>query len=170
VIIIKRELAMRKFFSAVLVLSFLLIPADLFAGAEKGALLHIHKKSGDPIQGELIAVKQRSLVLQNPNGADETVDIGDVREIRVVTKSKALYFAGAGFLVSGIGLYATGSIPSESGVFFDLGGALIGAGIGAVIGAVLGTDERIRVEWLSEAELERVLEKLRKRARMPDVQ
>ena len=44
----------------------------------------------------------------------------------------------------------------------------IGALIGGIVGAGYGIDKTIRIEGKSDLEIEKVLEKLRKKARIPD--
>jgi hypothetical protein len=69
---------------------------------KKGADLIIQKKDGRYERGELIAVKENSLLLMERNsGADVTVDVGDIRVITIVKKSKFLTGAGTGLLIGG---------------------------------------------------------------------
>jgi len=54
-----------------------------------------HKKEilipyGQQIEGELITVKPNSLLLLDTEGKDVSIDIGDIKVIRIVKKSKAL--------------------------------------------------------------------------------
>lgn len=102
------DTAVKNPIPSVLVLLFLLIPGELNAKEDKGAVLHIQKIDGGAVKGELITVKQNVLLLKNEYGSDESVDISDVSEIRVVAKSKALLCAGIGFAATGIGMFTTG--------------------------------------------------------------
>lgn len=150
---------MKKFMSMFLVFSILLLSGNMFAKERKGAGLIIQKTDGTQVRGELIAVKENSLLLmERDSGADVTVDIGDIKVINIVKKSKA----GAGILIGGaIGAfvgYLTYSKPeSEGWINFDFGpgmnaagGGGLGALIGLIIGAVAGTDRTIQIEGKSK--------------------
>jgi hypothetical protein len=78
-------------------LAFLLLslPTLLSARERRGANLVVVQKDGQTVKGELIAVKSDSLLLLNPAGMDESVDIAGIRSIRIVIKSKG----GTGFLI-----------------------------------------------------------------------
>ena len=91
---------MRKTFAVFLVFSVLMLSGSLFAKEKKGASVEIQKKDGQLVQGELISVKENSLlILDSDSGADVTVFIRDISEIRVVKKSKVLLGGGVGFLI-----------------------------------------------------------------------
>ena len=171
---------MRKAISLVLVFSILLLSGNLFAKERKGADLIIQKTDGTGVRGELIAVKQSSLLLmERETGADVTVDIEGIKIMRIVKKSTwkrvkkgFLMWGGIGTLVStAAGAAAWGiEISSLNDVMFFLklfvtwGG--IGALIGLVSGAVAGTDKTIIFKGKSESEIQEILEKLRKKARV----
>jgi hypothetical protein len=170
---------MKKFISLFLVFSILLLSGNLFAKERKGADLIIKKTDSRQVMGELIAVKEKSLLLlERDSGADGTVDIGDVEVIRIVKKGKA----GTGILIGGaIGVfvgYLTYSKPKSEGWFtLDFGpgmnaavGGILGGLIGLVIGAMAGTDETIQIGGKSDTEIEAELEKLRKKARVRNSQ
>ena len=83
---------------------------NLEAKERRGADLVITKTDGQQIGGELIAVKPSSLLLLDPQTVgDVSVDIGDLKVIRIVKKSKALQGGGlglaaglvAGFIIGG---------------------------------------------------------------------
>ena len=93
---------MRKAISLFLVFSILVLSAPLTAKERKGADLIIQKKDGTQVRGELIAVKENSLLLlDRESGADVTVDIGAIRVIKIKKKSKLLKGAGNGLLIGG---------------------------------------------------------------------
>jgi len=141
-----------------------------------GAKLLITKKDGQQISGELIAVKPNSLLLLDTEGKDVSIDIADIKVIRIVKKSKALQGLGIGLLIGGglgILLGATESAGAEG--FEGLGGAVIallgivgGLLIGGVVGSSAGKDEAIPIEGKPPAFIEFNLEKLRKKARIRD--
>jgi hypothetical protein len=163
----------------VLVLVCILVfPLSLSAKEKRGADLEIEKKYGPSVRGELITVKQNSLLLLSPEGADVSVLINDVVDIKIVKKSKALLGASIG-LVAGAtagALYGAIEQPLSWGspyyIVQEYYFAAIGAGIGLLIGglggAALTEDEKIQVKGKSDSEIQEILEKLRKKARVPD--
>ncbi len=170
----------KKFISLFLVFSLMMLSVNLYAKERRGAKLIITKKDGQLIKGELIAVKPNSLLLlDRKSGADVSVDIGDVRVIRIVKKSTVLQGLGIGLLVgggSGILLGTTESAGAAGAEGFEgLGGAVIaligivgGLLIGGVVGSSAGKDEVIPIEGKPPAFIEFNLEKLRKKARIRD--
>jgi len=141
----------------------------------------ILKKDGQQLRGELIAVKQDSLIML-VSSLDVAVDIKDIRMIEILKKSKFLKGAGIGFVIGGItgtvfGLLAMeGENSDEWANFFrmllTLLAAAEGGGIGfltgGVIGLLAGIDKTIEVEGKSDLEIKEILEKLRSRAHFPD--
>jgi len=124
------------------------------------------------IRGELIAVKQNSLLLLDAEGKDVSIDIADIKVIRIVKKSKALQGAGLGSLIGGGGMYLysqiVGDSESEIVLVFTLGAAVIGASVGGLIGAISGKDKTIQIEGMTDSEIEEAMDKLRKKARIRD--
>jgi hypothetical protein len=138
-----------------------------------GANLIIQKINGQQTGGELIVVKQDSLLLLNTEGKDVSVDIDDIKVIRVVKKSKKWIGAAVGFLiVGGIGALIVNSsgwsseILTEKDFIILFGG--LGAGIGALIGIEEGRDKKIQIEGMTDLEIQKTLDKLRKKARVRD--
>ena len=94
---------MKRFISLLLVVSILSLSIPLTAKERKGADLIVQKTDGAKVRGELIAVKENSLLLkERDTGADVSVDIGDVEVIRIVKKQKILKGAGWGVLSGGV--------------------------------------------------------------------
>ena len=167
---------MKKFIALLLVFSIMAISGNLFAKERKGAKLIIQKKDGLQVRGVLIAVKQNSLLLlERESGADVTVDIGDIRVIKIVKKSNARTGAGWGFLVGGAagamsGIGVGGDDADITALFC---GAVLGVGgalIGTILGAVAGTDKTIQIEGKSDSEIQEILEYLRKKAKVKNFQ
>ncbi len=166
----------KKFISSFLIFSLVMLSVNLNAKERRGATLIITKKDSQQIEGELITVKPNSLLLLNTEGKDESIDIADIRVITIVKKSKVGEGALYGLLIGGaIGVVCGGSsgdgfiLSSEEqaaigGLVFGLLGALLGAGIGAVA----GTDKTIHFEGMTDLEIRKALDKLRKKARIPD--
>ena len=165
----------KKFISLFLVFSLLMLSANLYA-KKRGAELTITKKDGHLIRGELIAVKDHSLLLLS--ATDVSIDIGDIKVIEIEKKSKLGKGALYGLLICGVGGALFGGIihREEEGITF-LGSVLIGtvlfapagALVGAIIGAAAGTGKRtFQIERMSDLEINEVLAKLRKKARIRD--
>jgi len=163
----------KKFISLFLIFSSIMLSVNLYAKERRGAKLIITKKDGQLIEGELITVKPKSLLLLDTEGKDVSVGIADIKVIRVMKKSKG---ARTGFLIGGglalivgvgqIGAEVHGFIPSfiDGLIFFALPGALIGV----IIGAVAGTDKTIQIEGMTDSEIRETMDKLRKKARIRD--
>jgi len=142
-----------------------------------GATLLIKKKDGQLITGELITVKPHSLLLLDTEGKVVSIDIEEIKVIRIVKKSK--FWKGAriggfiGVIAGALLLLASeeadvGILPFA--VFSSRAeqGGVIGVIIGGTIGAVAGTDKTIQIEGTTDLEIKEALEKLRKKARIRD--
>ena len=167
---------MRKAISLFLVFSMLLLSGNMFAKERKGADVIIQKTDGTQVRGELIAVKQTSLLLlERESGADVTV----------ITIAKK-WNAGNGFLigsivgaVSGAGFAAYMMANPIFGESEFLVGAFIGTtlfsglvvgGIGILISGLSSKDKIIQFEGMSDLEIQEILEKLRNKARVRNAQ
>jgi len=162
----------KKFISLFLVVSLVVLSANLYAKERRGAKLIVTKKDGWQIEGELITVKPNSLILLNTVGKDMSVGIADIKVIRVMKKSNALLWAGLGFLV-GVGPgaligYRVGWRTSEGALYGGVIGGLAAALIGGYIGLSLGKEVTIQIEGKSDTEIQEALDKLRKKARIRD--
>ena len=152
----------------------MMLSVNLYAKERRGAKLIITKKDGQQIEGELITVKPNSLLLLDTDGKDVSVDIADIKVIRVVKKSKALLAGGIGLLIGGgIGALVGGTLPVEGVNYYILPFVLIGALIGgALIGGIIywfiKTDKTIQIEGITDSEIQAALDKLRKKARIRD--
>jgi len=166
-------------FIVLLVVFLLILPADLPAKKKKGAQLKVTKKDGEIINGELIQVKQKSLLLITNSETGATIDINEIRKIRIKKKSKALIGALLGSyigIISGALYYGYSVYEEDSG--FNLGGRglyLIGGGfigwlpgtlLGVIVGTIAVTDKKILVEGKSQEEKDSILIKLKKKARI----
>lgn len=169
---------MKKLIVLFLVIFLLALSGNLYA-EKKGAKLVVEKKDGQLVRGELIAVKNSSLLLLDSEGADVSVDIGDIKIIKIVKKSKALLGGSIGFAL--FSFYGVASVESMGGlgtndnpiVVYSLVALMFGA-VGAIpgllFGEVAGIDKKIQIEGKSDSEIKEILEKLRKKARVPDYQ
>ena len=145
-----------------------------------GAKLIITKKDGQLIEGELITVKPNSLLLLNAEGRDVSVKIEEIKIIRRVKKSKAWLGAGigsaSGIVISSAVIAFLETFGGDESFLYYLPEAMqdwviIGlpcAILGALIGALLGTDKTIQIEGMTDLEIQEVMDKLRKKARIRD--
>ena len=188
------NLKSKKLLSLFLVFSLTMLSANLYAKERRGAKLIVQRR-GDQVQtrykdtpwetsaltgirGELIAVKPNSLLLLSITGRDVSVDIADIKVIRVVKKSKALLGAGLGLIILGGGTALSieifgkdsweGSEVHGPALLFGAIGAAAGLLIGGITGELLGKDKTIQIEGMTDLEIQEALDKLRKKARIRD--
>lgn len=180
---------MKKLITLFLVLSILILSGNLIAKVRRGADVKIYKTTpqmeGTPretphIRGELIAVKQSSLLLLGSEGADVTVDLNDIQSIKIMPKLRASTGGLYGLLVGGLFGFAIGYIsnqgggfisPSLSGLVCAVPGSVFGLLGGACIGAeVSRSSKTIQFEGKSDSEIQEILEELRKKARIQNIQ
>lgn len=179
---------MKKLISLLLIMSFLGLHCakyekgegiNLLPNQKPGIKLVVQKTDGQFIEGELITLRENLLLLkESRSGADYTIAVSDIKIITVMeykVGKGALY--GFGLAAAGAGLYGLSLDPEETemtrvnNVIFCVivfGG--MGALAGAIVGGFLSKSKTIQIEGKSEAEINEVLEELRKKARVPDFQ
>jgi hypothetical protein len=184
----------KKFASFFLVFVLGTLPTSIAAKERKGAELFIEKTDGPQIKGELIAVKQHSLLLLNSeSGADVSVDIGDIRLIEIVKESKVWEGIGLGLLSGAVIGVLTGYLSGDDspGMITGFGppmtvpplltaddkalaggivGGLAGGALGGIGGTIVGADKTIHMEKKSDTEIKEILHKLSKKARVRNFQ
>lgn len=142
---------------------------------KNGATLLVQKMEGAQIRAELIAVKENLLLLkERDSGADVSVDISEIEAIRIIKRS----WAGLGLIggtASGVGVgYAITGLNKSGDYWFAtpilLGSVLLFGLLGTVSGAIAGTDKTIQVEGKSDSEIQEILDQLRKKARVRNIQ
>ena len=164
-------------FIVLLVVLLLIFPFDLPSKKQKkGARLEVQKKDGEIVIGELLQVKEKSLLLRTNSETGVTIDINEIDFITIIKKSKVLKGAGWGVLIGGgigvlIGIGWSLSGIDESELF----GAAVAMGIifaipasilGAIVGAVSEGYKIIHFEGKSQGEINGILLKLKKKARI----
>lgn len=173
---------MKKIIALILVISFIVaIPGDLAARERRGIKVVIQKKDGLVVEGELIAVKKKSILIQNSQTRfDETIKIMDVKLITVEKKAKilrnsalGLITGAAGGVLGNVGIHELFQLPYSWGFKESAKRMAIISGVGGMIaggilGIIAGIDKAIRIEGKSEAEIEEIMGTLRKKARIPD--
>ncbi|TET65304.1 MAG: hypothetical protein E3J56_15945 [Candidatus Aminicenantes bacterium] len=159
----------KKFVSLLLVFALLMLSVNLYA-KKRGANIKIWKKDGRLINGELIAVKENSLLVLDTEGKDVNIEINEITLIGIKRKLRAL----KGF-VRGTLIYASYAILSRN--YFSLDNLIwnsvfLGGSIGALIGVITRASTRtiktIHIEGMTDSEIKEALDKLRKRSRVRD--
>ena len=167
----------KKFISLVLIFSLMMLSVNLYAKERRGAILLITKTDGQQRRGELITVKEDSLLLlDSESGAAVSVDIDDIKVIKIMKVSEVWKgFRIGGFIGSVAG--ALLFIASEKWKVVSLpiamftSPAILGGTVGALIGGTVGVavaDKTILLEGMSDSEIKEALDKLRKKARIRD--
>jgi len=167
----------KKFIALFIVFSLVMLSVNLYAKERRGAKLIITKLDGQQIKGELITVKEDSLLLlDSESGADISVDIDDIKVIKIMKKSevwKGVRIGGFIGVVAGALLFIAsekwkvGTLP----VAVFTSPAILGGAIGASIGGTFGVaaaGKTIQIEGKPDSEIQEALEKLRKKARIRD--
>ncbi len=169
----------KKLTSLFLVFCLVALSGNLIGSERKGAKLSIQKKDGQEVKGELVTVKPDSLLLLDSEGVDVSVDIENVKTIKIMKKSKAYELGLAGFLGGAAysGITHSGTRKEEVGeeatqhfVGRTVVIGLIAGAAGIIIGLALGMDKKIKIEGKSDVEIAAVLEKLSKKARIRNFQ
>jgi len=182
----------KRFISVLLVFLLMAFSVNLLAKERRGAKLTVIKLDGQLIKGELITIKPSSLLLLNTEGKDESIDINCIKVIKI-KKSMTLVVAGIGFLVGGATGILFGPAEEKSASFWTMyymsflwlfiskenaesisgltNGLVYGAGgalLGGLIGTVVKKEKAIQIEGMTDSELQKTLDNLRKKARIRD--
>jgi len=172
----------KKFLALFLVFCLVPLSGNLGAQVKKGVKIEVETNEGQTISGELILVKRDSLLLlDSETQADMSVNIDVIKTILVNNKSRILELGVLGGLIGVAvqGLKGTDVVGStahweENPVtqsktrYLEYGG--IGLGAGVLIGAVIGTNKKIQIQGRSDADIQKDLEKLSKKAREKGIQ
>ena len=176
---------MKKIMTLIIGVSLLFPSGALFAKERRGAQLVITKIDGTVIKAELVGVKQDStLLLKSPSVPGGSIDVSEVKIIKIAKGSKTGWgvFFGllAGGAVGGIAGRKIGRDQRGSGwlsfsegidaVIFGFIGGLVGGIAGGAIGSSINKNETFRIEGKSQSEIKAFLEKLRTQARFPEYQ
>lgn len=148
------------------------------AGRTSGAKLRVVTRLGSEwFKGEVIGVREDAVVLATEGGETRTIAIKDISSVRVYRRSAVFVGIPGGVLAGGAIGYAI-SAPANKNVFmggitiaaFSIGGALIGGASGALIGSLASADKIYDLTKMSAAEIDTLMAKLRKMARVKNYQ
>jgi len=170
----------KKFISLFLVFSLLTINC---LPKRRGINLNVTKTDGQPIKGELIAVKENSLLLlEKEVGVDVSINISDVKIITIKGPTTVLrltlpILSAAGGAITGLTVWWLSSAGGLGYIGTDKEemkkdqkkyaryGALILGCLGTVA-LMFATDKTIQIEGMTDSEIHETLYKLRKKARI----
>lgn len=161
------------------------------AGAKAGAKVRVELKSAGgeaagggaaagEVAGELVGVRKDAVVVGLESGESREIAVADIARIRVVRRKATGLGLIIGAVAGGVGggaLAAGKAEPEDS--FLDklspvaaigAAGALLGGGLGAMIGSQFGGDKTYDLANMSGAEVEKLMAKLSKAARVKDYQ
>lgn len=180
---------MRKTIALLFVFSIINFCGNLYAKEARGASVEIYKTKprtkmeGTPwqetalpdLKGELIAVKQNSLLLKDyDSGADVSVDIKDVYSVVILKTPKTSLGAISGLIIgvaSGTYIgYRVGWRTSAGAMWGGVIGGVTGVLAGAIIGSQINRSETYQFAGKSDTSLRWILDELRKKARVKDFQ
>jgi hypothetical protein len=173
----------------VMLLGLMVLRAVSWAAERRGAQVVVSLTSGLEMQGELVAVKKDFLVLSSSStsqGAsvitDESIAVADVREVKVIRRSKA----GTGALI-GLAAGAAGGAAlalmqgDDSGgwVRFSVGQkigpyalafGLLGTATGAIAGVATGSDTIFELAHQPASQVRENLARLSRMAKIQGIQ
>ena len=167
------------------VFSLCMCTRNLLAKERRGAEVVVQKPFGQEIRGELIAVKQSSLLLlDSQTGADVSALIKEVMAVKIMKRPKTLensalgFFAGVsiGALIGYAGWEKFNWAPYDTKTKYRIIawgggiGGLIGAFIGGIIGNKAGQPETFQIAGRTQEEVDSVLTILRSKARITNHQ
>jgi len=177
----------KKFISLLLIFSLMMLSANLYAKERRGAKLIVIKKDGGQIEGKLITVKPNSLLILDTAGKDVSVDVEEIKVIKIVHKKLGVVGGSALAGLLGGAVYGAGMSLVIALMFAPVGGdggdgevpwsfilrggaigALVGVMAGTIVGAVVKPVETFKIEGKSDKKIKKALKKLRKKARVRD--
>ena len=168
----------KKLTTLLLIFSLMGLSMNLYA-EKKGADIIVQKKDGQQTKGVLITVKENSILLMDSeSGADVSVDISDIKIVKIVRESKAgkgtLYGFFTGVSIGVLAGYSSDSDTSpgrtESVAIVGIAYGLLGILMGTIAGALAGKDSIIQIKGRSDSGIKEILDLLRSEARVKNYQ
>jgi hypothetical protein len=181
-----KEVNMKKTSVLMVFAMFFLLASSLGTGRERqGAQVVVTMKSGVAVEGELIAVKRDFLAVSSSGWgevSDQSIAVKDVREVKVIRRSKAALGAFIGLLAGAGGGALLGSASgndrsgliqlssSEKAGLFAFVFGVTGLTVGVIAGALSGADESFSLENKSGQVVSSTLSRLSDYARIKGIQ
>ncbi len=173
---------MKKSTSILLVAAIMLLWSNALAKDRPGAAVVLALKDGRMLKGELYAVKAGAVIIVGAQNESVTVAVADIRRIELKkrigrsVRTGAIVGAAAflGFAAVTIVANSDGSIgaPQAEDIAALSGLTLLSGAAGGFVGWIAGgasSTKTVRIEGLSAESLQRVLTKLRKYSRAPNL-
>jgi hypothetical protein len=150
----------------------------LLSSSKEGAALNVKKIDGTIVEGELIVVKQNSMLLkESSSGKDISIGLEDLDALITENYSGLKWGVGSGVtlgLVGGIVLGYRNGGPHQNSFDSMRDGALLGMLVGGLLGGMIGYSisgaRTFQIKGKSQEEIRAVIDKLRSRARVSDYQ
>jgi len=148
------------------------------AGRTPGAKVRVVMRNGsERFTGTVVGVRADAIVLETEQGEARTIVITEISSLRVFRTSAVLPGIFVGALAGGAMGYAI-SGPANMHVFlgditiaaYSIGGVLLGAASGGLIGGLSSKDLTYDLIKMSAPEIETLMAKLRKMARVKNYQ
>ena len=157
--------------------------AGSFCDEKRGANIVVNLIDRPPASGELLAVKEDSLILMDPNlKTGLTIDFKDIKSVQIIRNSQVMLGLIGGFLagsivssgikepvqmtgndwISGYTNASANSAMTKTAISLGM------TAVGALLGGAMGADKMILIRGKSPLEVKNILWKLRSKARMPD--
>jgi len=181
--IVKNKVARKLVLFGCLAFSLGFFPGRLICDEKQGANIIVNLVDRPPASGELLAVREDSLILMDTNlKTGLTIDFKDIKSVRIIRKSQVMLGMLGGFLAGRIissGIKDPVQITADNWII-DVGAASINRGmttgaislgmtvVGALVGGAMGQDKTILIRGKSPLVVKEILWKLRSKARMPD--
>jgi hypothetical protein len=159
-----------------LAFSLVFFPVRLICDEKQGANIIVNLVDRPPASGELLAVREDSLILMDSSlKTGLTIDFKDIKSVRIIRKSQVLLGMLGGFLAGRI-ISSGIKVPVRNTVDnWIIDSAMTTAAIplgmtavGALVGGAIGADKTILIRGKSPLEVKNILWKLRSKAKMPD--
>lgn len=145
----------------------------LAAKSQKGSTVYVTLQGGGLVSGELLAVKEASLVVyQKATDQGLVIDISRIAFIKVDRKTQVGIGALVGAVIGTMPLairFVTGNIGHEFSEYSFLYylPTVMAAGVGALIGCLFSFDIQVELQGKSPGEIKNILDELQRYAREP---
>lgn len=163
----------------ILVVFSLVFPTNTYGKkVKRGTNIVVTKIDGSMVEGELLSVKQNSILLMTHSGVNgNKINVNEIQKIMIKKRSKIGKGMGKGFLygalIGGLIGIAGGSgegsdVKTFNGFILGLIGGGGGAILGGLFGAAAGVDITENLEGGSPEEISLILDNLKKYARFKE--